>query len=109
MAVTSSRSGIARNRISFNAKSIGYGPITGGGPPMPKMWPIPCSMVVTMVWMTCRGISSVRKVLITASGPICVAGPDALRFQSVDARADALGLRALGGLGLVLGIDPWPC
>jgi hypothetical protein len=40
--------------------------IIGGGPPKPKRWPIPCSTVVTMVWMTCGGISSVMKVLITA-------------------------------------------
>ena len=54
------------NRSQATDSRQAYVLIIGGGPPKPKMWPTPCSTVVTMVWMTCGGIASVMKVDITA-------------------------------------------
>jgi hypothetical protein len=37
-----------------------------GGPPIPKMWAIACTTVISTVRMTLGGTASVMKVLITA-------------------------------------------
>jgi len=62
------RSRRARGRFGVRAATgwQAYVVIIGGGPPKPKMWAMPCSTVISTVWMTLAGTASVMNVLITA-------------------------------------------
>jgi hypothetical protein len=59
---TGKSAGLGISGSAGSARS-GYVLIIGGGPPMPKTWAIPCTTVVSTVWMTLGCTASVMKVL----------------------------------------------
>jgi hypothetical protein len=64
-AISQSRSSASPTSAASGFRRA-YVVIIGGGPPKPKMWAIPCSTVMSTVWMTLVGTASVMNVLITA-------------------------------------------